>query len=89
VLNADDKGLVFLLNERARTCPDVLQQKLLKDMALEVRQALDALHKAPTVTAMQDLNGLWVRAVNMLHRTEPNTQPPRGGAFREGARLAA
>lgn len=84
------KSILFELNDAARITPNMDQRKALKDMALNLGVVIDALAENPTTDMMISLNGLWARAVRLLAIAQ-NANPPagKGGAEREGAKLAA
>lgn len=72
------------LRDAALLTRDEMQRFHLKTMADGLQAALDALHNDATQEAMIAVNGLWVRAVWLLERTDDGKDlPPRGGAMRE------
>ena len=82
-------NMLLELRERAKSCPDVLQRRLMKDLADLLQDAIKNFAYIPSDTSLQNVNGLWARGVRLLELNKPADPSGSGGAFREGARLAA
>lgn len=78
------------LNEAARLTPNHLLKKQLRDCASDLRRAVDALAADVTEDNGKAVVACFARGWRLLQRAK-NTTPPggRGGAKKEGARLAA
>lgn len=66
----------------AMNCPDVLQQKLLRDAVMDVDTKLTAAFNDPTTANMQDLVGAWTKAMRVLKNA-----PPLGGGGDNAGRV--
>lgn len=78
------------LNEAARVETNVLTRKQLKDAAIELRAAIDALGIDATDENARAFNAAWVRAVRILKRATPPVDPrPFGAGVKPQEALAA
>lgn len=66
------------LREAAKRESNLLLEKMLRDIADELSTAIDVLAIKRSTVAMQNLNGVWVRAAHLLAKHTPvgDPQPP-------------
>lgn len=82
------RSYLFTLRDTARQCPNVLTQKLLRDAADHLAEAIDYVHLMPTIEYMQELNAAWARAARVLATAElPGGDSTSGGALKDPALL--
>lgn len=68
-------NFVLQLRDAAKVETNILTRKLLHDIATELSTAIDVLAMKRSTTAMQNLNGVWVRAVKILETHTPAGAP--------------
>lgn len=85
------KSFVKELRDAAMQCPDVLIRKIAKDIADEIQMHCLTLNACPNADTLKQLNGAWVRAVNILAKATPtpDNNPRSGAGEAEQERMAA
>lgn len=87
---ADDADMLFGLREVAKHCSSAPHAQGLRDAADDLAAGLRDLAADPTAARMRRANNAWMRALRALTAAPPmGGHDERGGALREGARLAA
>lgn len=68
--------------DTANRCPDLLMQRLIRDVADELQAALAVFNTNPDAEWLRVVNGLWARGTNIVSRATqmPAPTPPTAGA---------
>ena len=71
----ENHDIVFALNTAAQSCPDVLNARLLKEAAAELKRSITAVAESPSLFNLKQLNASTIRALNTWNKIPPLVPP--------------
>lgn len=64
----ENHDIVFALNTAAQSCPDVLNARLLKEAAAELKRSITAVAESPSLFNLKQLNISSIRAITAYRK---------------------